>query len=31
MPRELLIIRHAKSDGNAGDAGDFKRPLTKQG
>ncbi len=31
MPRELLILRHAKSDWSAGDAGDFKRPLAKQG
>jgi len=31
MPRELLILRHAKSDWSAGDAGDFKRPLAKRG
>ena len=34
MPRELLILRHAKSDwdGNAGNPGtDFARPLAKRG
>jgi len=31
MPRELLILRHAKSDWSAGDTGDFKRPLAKRG
>ncbi len=31
MPRELLILRHAKSDWGAGVASDFKRPLAKRG
>ena len=31
MSRELLILRHAKSDWGAGDAADFKRPLAKRG
>lgn len=31
MPRELLILRHAKSDWDAGIASDFKRPLSKRG
>jgi len=31
MPRELLILRHAKSDWSAGDADDFSRPLAKRG
>jgi len=31
MPRELLILRHAKSDWSAGNVGDFKRPLAKRG
>jgi len=31
MPRELLILRHAKSDWDAGVAGDFERPLIKRG
>jgi len=31
MPRELLILRHAKSDWNAGSLGDFERPLAKRG
>ncbi|MCB2263909.1 MAG: histidine phosphatase family protein [Candidatus Thiosymbion ectosymbiont of Robbea hypermnestra] len=30
MPRELLILRHAKSDWDTG-VGDFKRPLAKRG
>jgi len=31
MPRELLILRHAKSDWNAGARSDFERPLAKRG
>jgi len=31
MSRELLILRHAKSDWSADGAGDFKRPLAKRG
>jgi phosphohistidine phosphatase len=31
MPRELLILRHAKSDWAAGAASDFDRPLTRRG
>ena len=31
MPRELLILRHAKSDWDAGAAADFDRPLTRRG
>ena len=31
MPRELLILRHAKSDWEAGASGDFDRPLAKRG
>lgn len=31
MPRELLILRHAKSDWDAGVSKDFKRPLAKRG
>ena len=31
MPRELLILRHAKSDWDAGAASDFERPLAKRG
>jgi phosphohistidine phosphatase len=31
MPRELLILRHAKSDWNAGSPSDFERPLAKRG
>lgn len=31
MPRELLILRHAKSDWSAGDLTDFERPLAKRG
>lgn len=31
MPRELLILRHAKSDWSAGSPSDFKRPLAKRG
>jgi len=31
MPRELLILRHAKSDWNRGAATDFDRPLAKRG
>jgi phosphohistidine phosphatase len=31
MPRELLILRHAKSDWSAGVASDFERPLAKRG
>jgi len=30
MPRELLLLRHAKSDWNTG-IGDFERPLAKRG
>ncbi|MGD9298131.1 histidine phosphatase family protein [Thiohalocapsa sp.] len=31
MPRELLILRHAKSDWESGAATDFERPLAKRG
>lgn len=31
MPRELLILRHAKSDWDSGAASDFERPLAKRG
>ena len=31
MPRELLILRHAKSDWGAGASSDFDRPLAKRG
>ncbi len=31
MPRELLILRHAKSDWGAGASNDFARPLAKRG
>lgn len=31
MPRELLILRHAKSDWESGAASDFDRPLSKRG
>ena len=31
MPRHLLLLRHAKSDWNAGAASDFERPLSKRG
>jgi phosphohistidine phosphatase len=31
MPRELLILRHAKSDWQSGSASDFDRPLAKRG
>ena len=31
MPRELLILRHAKSDWGAATASDFDRPLTGRG
>jgi phosphohistidine phosphatase len=31
MLRELLILRHAKSDWDAGVASDFERPLAKRG
>ena len=31
MPRELLILRHAKSDWDAGASTDFDRPLAKRG
>jgi len=31
MPRELLILRHAKSDWESGAASDFDRPLAKRG
>lgn len=31
MSRELLLLRHAKSDWNAGAASDFERPLAKRG
>jgi phosphohistidine phosphatase len=31
MPRELLILRHGKSDWNTGAADDFERPLAKRG
>lgn len=31
MSRELLLLRHAKSDWNVGTSSDFERPLTKRG
>jgi len=31
MPRELLVLRHAKSDWDSGAADDFDRPLAKRG
>jgi phosphohistidine phosphatase len=31
MPRELLILRHAKSDWSSDAASDFQRPLAKRG
>jgi len=31
MPRHLLLLRHAKSDWDAGAASDFDRPLSKRG
>jgi len=31
MPRELLILRHAKSDWDGAAASDFDRPLAKRG
>ena len=31
MPRELLILRHGKSDWSTDAAGDFERPLAKRG
>ena len=31
MPRELLILRHAKSDWDSSTPSDFDRPLTKRG
>lgn len=31
MPRELLILRHAKSDWDSGATSDFDRPLAKRG
>ena len=31
MTRELLILRHAKSDWDSGAASDFDRPLAKRG
>ncbi len=31
MPRELLILRHAKSDWNTDSPNDFARPLAKRG
>ncbi len=31
MPRELLILRHAKSDWDTPAASDFERPLAKRG
>jgi len=31
MKRELLILRHAKSDWDSGAASDFDRPLSKRG
>lgn len=31
MPRELLLLRHAKSDWNSDAATDFERPLAKRG
>jgi len=31
MPRHLLLLRHGKSDWDAGAASDFERPLSKRG
>lgn len=31
MPRELLILRHAKSDWGSGAESDFERPLSRRG
>ncbi|MGE5153657.1 MAG: SixA phosphatase family protein [Bdellovibrio bacteriovorus] len=31
MPRELLILRHAKSDWSSGAQADFDRPLSRRG
>ncbi len=31
MARELLILRHAKSDWDSGHASDFERPLSRRG
>jgi phosphohistidine phosphatase len=31
MPRELLLLRHAKSDWDANSPSDFERPLAKRG
>ncbi len=31
MPKQLLLIRHAKSDWNSTDLRDFDRPLNKRG
>jgi len=31
MPRHLLLLRHAKSDWDAGVANDFDRPLSRRG
>lgn len=31
MPRELLILRHAKSDWDSGAGTDFDRPLSRRG
>lgn len=31
MPRELLLLRHAKSDWDSDVASDFERPLAKRG
>jgi len=31
MPRELLILRHAKSDWDSKAASDFDRPLARRG
>lgn len=31
MPRELLILRHAKSDWGSGAQNDFERPLSRRG
>jgi len=31
MPRELLILRHAKSDWDSGASADFDRPLNRRG
>lgn len=31
MPRELLILRHAKSDWDSAETSDFDRPLAKRG